>query len=106
MPLIAVIAVTLAATMPTVADLKQVQGDYQRCLSTNTVTLGQANAEPAETILRAVDSVCRPQEDKLRAIYDETPLPTGRREAFIRETWTIGQDAGVAALLQVRATRR
>lgn len=86
-------------------NLLRLQDEYKRCLIERTVALGASNSEGAETILRAVSAECLPKETELRAAYAETPFPQTHVEGLMRRDKKAGEDAGVAALLRVRAER-
>jgi len=84
-------------------EMSRLQEDYKRCLVEQTVNLGRSNGEGAETILRGVSAKCLPTEQQLRAIYGEMPISKVHAESLMQRDRKLGEDAGIAALLEARA---
>ena len=97
------LAAALAASNPMPA-----HDAYQSCIVDQAVRLGSSNAETADTILRAVRSVCEPQ---WAALQQAMPGGTGvasweQIRAGTLANWrTEAENAAVAALLEARAKR-
>jgi hypothetical protein len=115
MPLTRFAALALATMLPSIAaardphaiinDLVRLQGEYRLCLQQQIVELGAANAETADTLVRAASAVCRTKEAELRTAYAESPLPQAHVQGLMDRDRKAGEESGVAALLQERATR-
>jgi hypothetical protein len=81
---------------------------YRDCVTAQTVQLGAANHEPAETILTAVRTICLPQWVAVRRILpSNTGVPAadimgGQLLDSIKER---AEGQAVAALLEARAAR-
>lgn len=84
-------------------DIPRLQNEWKACIAAKTVELGKDNSEGADTILKGVAAVCRPKEDELRAAYALSPLGSSRAENLMVRDRKLGEEAGIAALLQVRA---
>ena len=86
------------------ADIPHAQKEYKDCLTAKTVELGAGNTETAETILRGVSAACKSKEDELRALYAQSPIDAAWAESLMIRDRKLGEDAGVAELLQARAS--
>jgi hypothetical protein len=87
-------------------DMLRLQEEYKRCLVDQTVVLGRENSESAETILRGVSAKCFAKEQQLRAIYGAMPISQVHANGLVQRDRKLGEDAGVAALLEARSSLR
>jgi hypothetical protein len=84
-------------------DVMRLQEEFKLCLIEQTVALGAGNTESADTVLRGVGAACLAKETELGAAYAQTPLSAAHVDGLMRRDRKLGEDAGVAALLRVRA---
>jgi hypothetical protein len=97
-----------AQTNPVADHMFAARDAYRTCVTTQTVRLGAGNQETAETVLRAVRSLCAPQWDSLLVAFPGAEL--GGSAADMHDSVTSAwrrqaEDAAVAALLEARARR-
>ena len=100
--------IIMAAALAAGSDILAVRENYSNCVKAQTVRLGAQNAESADTILRAVSSVCQSQW-----IAVEMAFPGGTGVAIAEQAranalrlWrSQAENAAIAALLEARATR-
>lgn len=96
------IAFVMAVALAT--DPAKALDDYRKCTIEQAVQLGSSNAETADTIIRAVRSICKPQ---WVALNNAAGVGLGVKaidEAVLN--WrTDAENAAVAALLQARSKR-
>lgn len=85
--------------------LRDTAAAYRQCITDQTVALGAANNESAETVLRGVAASCRGNEDALRLAHKPMMLPRLQLESSIARVRRAAEDDGIAALLAARAKR-
>ena len=75
---------------------------YRSCTSGTTIRLGSANAESADTIIRAARSICKPQWETLQRTAG-VGLGVPAIDAQAGKWRTDAEDSAIAALLEARA---
>ena len=97
--------IILAAMLAASSDILQVRDAYANCVKTQAVRLGAGNTESADTILRAVSSICQPQWIALEMAFPgETGVAIAEegRARALRNWRSQAEDAAIAALLEAR----
>lgn len=99
-------ALLLAAASPqdTMADIRSARETYRQCVISETVRLGSANNESAETILTAVGSACREHEEAMRQAYARAPISELRVASLVQRDRQLAAQDAAAALLAARAS--
>lgn len=93
------IAAAAASSIPQALD------DFRRCTIDQAVQLGASNGETADTIVRAVRSVCAPKWLSLKSAAG-VGLGVPTIDAMVLDWRTDAENAAIAALLQARAKRQ
>jgi hypothetical protein len=89
----------LAAAQSPAANVEAAHAAYDRCVQQQTLELGAANQESADTILRAVRVRCNPQ---FMALVASFPGTTARSPEMVG--WQNDSEGrAIAALLEARA---
>lgn len=99
-------ALLLSAANPqaVMADIRSTRETYRQCVISETVRLGSANSETAETVLTAVASACREQEEAMRRAYAQAPISDIRAASLIQRDRQLAAQDATAALLAARAS--
>lgn len=103
------LTVYILATMQlTGASLDTVKARYEQCVVAQTVTLGAANQESADTILRAVRFKCEPAWQQLTDSFPSgsgVPIAEQARSDALAKWRSDAEGAAIIALLEARHTR-
>lgn len=99
-------ALLLAAATPqdVMADIRSTRETYRECVISETVRIGSANKETAETVLTAVASACREHEEAMRQAYARAPISELRVASLIQRDRQLAAQDATAALLAARAS--
>jgi hypothetical protein len=97
--------VLLAISSPVVAQsrIAPLQQAFKSCLTRNIVEFGQSNREGADMIVRAARSKCTIEEQALVDIYGALMLSPRHTTSLIERDRRAAEDAGIAAVLELRA---
>jgi hypothetical protein len=85
--------------------IPQALEDFRSCTTNQAVQLGASNSETADTIIRAVRSVCAPQWVSLKSAAG-VGLGVATIDGIVLDWRTDAENAAIAALLQARAKRQ
>ena len=94
-----VVAAAAAGSIP------QALEDFRSCTIDQAVQLGASNAETADTIIRAVRSVCAAKWASLESAAG-VGLGVATIDGMVLDWRTDAENAAIAALLQARAKRQ